>query len=314
MILVIESYGYFHFVREKRIRMKTFDYYEAKSVGEAITVLSESGLLTKVVAGGTDLILQIRAGITSPKRLVGITQINTLKSIISNDHNQIEIGAATTLHRVSRSALIQSGYQMIAEAAGIVGSRQIRNLATIGGNNCSAVPSADTAPPLLAAETKVEILDCEGSRLLQIEDFYTGPKKSILSPKELLIKFILPPPPKKFGTVYLRFCPRNAMNLAVVGVAVAIELESDTNYIKKARVALGGVAPTPIRVYETEYLLEGKKVSRKLIEQAALATTSAISPISDHRSTMENRYNLSKVLSARAISMAIQRALEKHYE
>jgi len=290
--------------------MKTFDYLEAKSVEEAQIMLCKKRYKTKLIAGGTDLLLYIRAGIASPDRLVGISQINSLKNIFVIDNGQIEIGAAVTLTQVLQSKKILSAYQMISEAAGVVGSRQIRNLATIGGNNCSAVPSADTAPPLLAADAEVGIQNQYGYKIISLIDFFVGPKKTILGEDDLLVKFILPIPPGKYGSTYMRYCPRNAMNLAVAGVAVSIELADDSHYIKKSRIALGGVAPIPKRIPEAEAILNGRQITNDLVIIAAREAAAASNPITDHRATKEFRYRITQELTLRSIWKAIERAKE----
>ncbi|NLN69732.1 MAG: xanthine dehydrogenase family protein subunit M [Chloroflexi bacterium] len=288
--------------------MESFDYFEAQSVEEVIAVLNKGENKSRIIAGGTDILLHVRAGLISPNCLVSIKQIESLKGIIKKDDGRIEIGAATNLTNVEQSELLHLNYQLIADAARSIGSRQIRNLATIGGNNCSAVPSADTAPALLASEAEVRIQSSLGFREMPLSDFFVGPKTTILDHDSLLLNFSLPKVMENTGSVYMRFCPRGAMNLPIVSVAVLIALESDLFHIKKSRVALGGVAKVPLRALETESILEGQIISQELINLASNATASSINPISDHRATKEFRYRLAKELTARSILKAIQRA------
>jgi carbon-monoxide dehydrogenase medium subunit len=200
---------------------------------------------------------------------------------------------------------------MLAESGALIGSRQIRNLATIGGNICNAVPSADTAPPLLAADAEVLVEGPNGQRRLQITDFFTGPRETRLEADELVLEFVLPGRPQRTGCVYRRHTPRRALDLAMAGVAASITLEPGSEVIQGARIALGAVAPVPLRAGDAEKMLEGNELSEELLDEAAELAVRTSSPISDVRGSAEYRKEIIRVLTHRCVRGAVERAVRE---
>jgi CO/xanthine dehydrogenase FAD-binding subunit len=271
---------------------------------EALALLSEQGACP--VAGGTDLLIHIRAGIASPKHLVDLTGIGL--GYIRKESSTIKIGATTTFEELLESDRICRDLPCLSQAARQVGAVQTRNLATIGGNLCSAVPSADSAPPLLAYDAQVKIAGRGGERVVALEQFFAGPKKNVLKADELLIEIQIPLPPPRTGAHFLKKGRRSAMTLAVANVAARLTLAEDGRTVEQARIALGAVAPTPRRAKQAEALLQGSAVSAVLIEHAASVAAGEIAPISDLRATADYRREVSRVLVQRALEQAWQTA------
>jgi len=207
---------------------------------------------------------------------------------------------------VAAHPAIRDRYAALAEGAGVVGSLQTMNMATIGGNVCNAAPSADTAPALLVYEAEAVIIGPDGRRTLPIADFFRGPGETALAPDELLAELRLPTPPAGTGAVYQRNTPRKQMDIAVVGVAIALTLSGDT--IERARVALGAVAPTPLRASGAEAALEGQTASDEAFAKAAEAAAQDSSPITDMRASADYRRHLVKVMTTRLLTEAATRA------
>jgi carbon-monoxide dehydrogenase medium subunit len=207
---------------------------------------------------------------------------------------------------VAQSPIIRDHYAAIAEGAALVGSIQTMNMATVGGNLCNAAPSADIAPPLLAFDAEAVILGPSGRRSLPLEEFFFGPGKTALAPDELLAEVRVPVTPAGTGSAYARHTPRKQMDIAVVGVAAALTLSGDR--IERARVALGAVAPTPVRARQAEAVLEGQTLSDEVVARAADAATNECSPISDVRGSAEFRRHIVRVMTERMLQQATERA------
>jgi carbon-monoxide dehydrogenase medium subunit len=270
-------------------------YKRAKTVQEACLFMMDPS--TRVIAGGTDILLKAR-GFPSPITLVdisGITEINGVRQA----GDGIRIGAATRLAEVVRAASLQAEpYRALVQAAIQVGSPQIRNLATLGGNLCNASPSADTAAPLLALDAYVELESQGGKRIIQLAEFFQGPGKTILAEAELLTSIFLPAQPGGAKSVYLKHCPRRAMDLAFVGVAVWSSCQTD----QQIRIALSAVAPIPLRAVPAErYLSQVEKIDEVTLYEAALLTAETATPISDLRSSANYRKEMIRVLTQRAL-------------
>jgi CO/xanthine dehydrogenase FAD-binding subunit len=272
---------------------------------EAVALLSEPG--ARPVAGGTDLFIHIRAGIASPKHLVDLTGLGL--SYTRKERDIVTIGAMTTFEELLESDIIQHNLPCLMESARQVGAVQTRNMATIGGNLCSAVPSADSAPPLLVYDARVKLAGRKGNRVVALDQFFAGPKKNILQTDEILVEVQVPLPSPRTGAHFLKKGRRNAMTLAVSNIAVLLSLAKDERTIDKARVALGAVAPVPLRAKQAEAMLQGSAVSAALIDQAASSAADEIAPISDIRATAAYRREVSRVLVKRALEHAWQTAL-----
>jgi carbon-monoxide dehydrogenase medium subunit len=285
--------------------VRRFELALPRSVDEALRVLSERGSEAKLLAGGTDLLPQLKNGLLKPAWVVdlsGVEQVRTLRS----DSGGLRVGAAVSARTLERDATTQKTYTSLAESGALVGSVQIRNLATLGGNLCNAAPSADMAPPLLALDAEAVIAGPRGERRVPITDFFSGVRRTVLSPDEILLEIVIPAPGPRSGGHYLRHTPRRELDIAVVGVASQLTLSNGV--CSKARIALAAVAPVPLRAREAEQLLEGKPVTPEGIERAAEMAVGAARPISDQRGSADYRLHLVRVLTRRTLRTALARA------
>lgn len=289
--------------------MRRFEYFAPQSLSEALTLFRERGDGGRALAGGTDLVVQVKEGgkIPPPSYLVSLRRLRELRGIEFGGRNGLRLGAAATMAEIAESPLVRERYRALAEGAEIVGSVQTMNMATVGGNVCNAAPSADTAPPLLVFEATAVIAGAGGEREVPLEEFWLSPNRTILQPDELLKELRLPPPPPNSGSVYVRHTPRKQMDIAVVGVAVLLTLDAGGS-IERSRIALGAVAPTPIRARGTEAVLEGQPAGAELFARAAEAAAAEASPISDQRGSAEFRRHLVRVLTERMLRVAAERA------
>lgn len=285
--------------------LKNFDYYAPATIEEAVTLLGREG--ARAVAGGTDLVIHIRAGIASPTSLVDLAGLGL--SYIRVEAGRIKIGATTTVAELLAAGAVRDNLACLLEAAEAFGSVQTRNLATLGGNLCSAVPSADLAPPLLVLDAQARIAGPNGDRILALDHFFSGPKKTVLAAGEILTEIEVPLPTARAGTSFLKLGRRQAMTLAVVNVAALIALAEDGQTVEKVRIALGAVAPIPLRARQAESMLQGEQMSESLIEAAASTAAAEIAPISDLRATAAYRRDVSQVLVKRALLEAWRRAV-----
>jgi carbon-monoxide dehydrogenase medium subunit len=284
--------------------MRRFDLVLPQSLDDCLKILAERGGQARPVAGGTDLLPQMKNGVLKPALVVDLSGITRLRQV--HNGTGLRIGAAVTARELEVSPALRGACVAIAESAALVGSLQVRNLATIGGNLCNAAPSADMAPPLLALEAQAVIAGPGGERRVPIADFFTGVRKTVLAPNELLVELIVPPPGAHSGGQYLRHTPRRELDIAVVGVASQLTLAGGR--CTRARIALASVAPTPVRAVAAERSLEGQAVTPAAIERAATLAIEAAKPISDQRGSAEFRKHLVRVLTRRTLATALQRA------
>jgi CO/xanthine dehydrogenase FAD-binding subunit len=253
---------------------------------------------SRAIAGGTDILLKLRSNGSEEVTLIDISDVGELSGI-QVTQGGIRIGAATRLADIVKAEAFQHApFSALAQGAVQVGSPQIRNLATLGGNLCNAAPSADTAAPLLVLEACAEIQSGAGRRSLPLTDFFKGPGKTALQPGELLVSIFIPKPAGLVKAVYLKHCPRKAMDLAVVGIAVLHGQGSPND----TRIAMGAVAPVPQRAFAAEELINrAERVDAALLEEAARLTAEAARPISDVRSSDAYRKQIVAVLTKRAL-------------
>jgi carbon-monoxide dehydrogenase medium subunit len=277
--------------------LKEFEYLKPDSIKETISILSQFGEKAQILNGGTDLIVEMRDKIIQPEYLVDIKDIPQLNRTTYNKQDGLNIGATVTLNEISNSKVVQTHFPILIKACRTVGSYQVRNRATLIGNICNASPAADTAPPLLVLEAKVNIIGPTGEKIIPINQFFTGVKKNILKKGEIVISITIPPIKDKWTGVYLKQGRKKEVDLATVGVAVVCIRD-------EIRIALGAVASTPIRAFKTEELLEGKIIDEPLLEKAGKSALAEVSPISDIRSSQEYREEIIKVLVRRAILQA----------
>jgi carbon-monoxide dehydrogenase medium subunit len=276
-----------------------FDYLEPRTVQEAIALLSRYGCAAKLIAGGTDLLNAIRSKLLAPEHVVDIGSIPGLDSYTYDDDGTLFIGALATLRAVETSAQIKKHHTVISQAAGQIGSVAIRNVGTIAGNLCHASPAADMAPSLLALGAKAKIVGPAGKRTVTLDDFFTGPGRTVLANSEMLVEIQVPAMPPQTKAVYLKHAIRGAADLSIVGVAVMASLEDGC--CRNVKVALGAVAPTPMRARSLEIMLEGKKLDDALIENAGRAASDECRPITDVRAAADYRREMAKVLTQWAI-------------
>ena len=277
-----------------------------RSVEECVLVLAERGPGTKLVAGGTDLLPQLKAGMLKTGSVVDLSGVADLRHLAVANGSGLRIGAAVTARALERDARIQKTYPAISESGALVGSLQVRNLATLGGNLCNAAPSADMAPPIIALDADAVIAGPKGSRRVPFDSFFTGVRRTVLAPDEMLVEIAVPNPGPHSGGNYRRHTPRRELDIAVVGVASQLTLLNGV--CAKARIALAAVAPTPLRATAAEHLLEGHRITPELIERAAAAAIEAARPISDQRGSADFRRHLVRVLTQRTLTTALARA------
>lgn len=285
--------------------MHPFEYFAPRTLDEAISLLTGNRGEARVIAGGTDLIVEMKEHIHHPDYLVDINKIEGLDDLSYDDGTGLKIGALTTVRAVEQSPVVKDKYPGLFQAVSQLGSIQVRNRATVAGNICRASPSADTPPPLIAAGAWVMIYGPSGERKIQLEEFFTGPGRTVLGPGDIVTSIHVPPPPARTGRVYLKLGRRKAMELATVGVAVSLAQEE--KICRDVRIVLGAVAPTPIRARHAEAVLEGNAVSEAIIDQVVKTAMAEARPISDVRSSAEYRLQMVGVLTEQAIMEARQR-------
>ncbi len=281
-----------------------FEYYEPKTIEEAVKLLAKYKGEAKILAGGTDLLVAMKQRLVEPKVVVNIKKIKELR-FIEDRGDYLAIGATTRLREIEKNPIVKEKFPALYEAVKAMAGTQIRNMATIGGNLCNASPAADTAPPLIVYEAKVKIVGPRGERIVPVEKFFKWVKKTVLEPDELLAEIMIPYHPPNTGSAFIKIA-RTAMDLAKVNVAVALRVD-DNNVIEWIRVALGSVAPTPVRAPSVEKALVGKEFKLETIEETSKLVVNDISPITDIRSTAEYRREVSKVIVRDALIRAYNR-------
>jgi len=277
-----------------------------RSIEDCLKLLAERGPEAKLVAGGTDLLPQMKNGLIKPAAVIDLSGVADLRVLRREDGAGLRVGASVAAREIELDPYTRSTYPALAESGALVGSVQIRNLATVGGNLCNAAPSADMAPPLLALDAEAIIAGPRGRRRVPMADFFTGVRRTVLAPDELLLELIVPAPGPRSGGQYLRHTPRRELDIAVVGVASQITLSDGV--CRKARIALAAVAPTPIRATAAERALEGQPLTAQQIARAAQLAVEAARPISDQRGSADFRRHLVGVLTRRTLTTALERA------
>jgi len=289
--------------------LKWIDYDSPNTLNEALSILADKGEKARALAGGTDLLVILRGNpdrVKNPDLVVDIKDIPELNELSYDSEKGLTLGAAVPCYRIYQDEKVAQAYPGLMDAAELIGGIQIQGRASIGGNLCNAAPSADAIPAMIALGTTCSIQSASGSREIPVEDFCTGPSRTVLEPDELLVSLHIPPPRPGFGARYIRFIPRNEMDIAVAGAGVSVELENGV--FKSARIALASVAPTPLFVEEAGEALVGKPVNDESIAAAAQIAKDAARPITDMRGTIEFRKHLCEVLTRRALTTAVERA------
>ncbi len=287
--------------------MHSFDYAAPTSLGEALTLLAGARGNARVLAGGTDLIVNMRVGRRKPGLVVDGKRIPELNEL-SLTANGLTLGAAVSCRRAYEHAEVAKRYPALVDSISLIGSVHIQGRATVGGNLCNAAPSGDAIPTLIALGAVARVLGPNGTREVPVEEFCVAPGKTCLADDELLVSVFIPAPTANSGAHYLRFIPRNEMDIAIAGAGVSVVLDAAKQNFVSARIALASVGPTPIFAREAGALLAGKPINEDSIQLAADSAQAVARPITDMRGTIEQRKHLVKVLTARALRGAIERA------
>ena len=283
--------------------------YEAPETFEsAVALLAAASGEARVLAGGTDLLVQLRAGLIEPELVVDVKRIPEVHAITAEDGG-FRIGAAVSGAELGEHQGVKSMWPGVVEAVELIGSTQIQGRATMVGNMCNASPAADSVPALIAAGAIVSIVGPGGRRELPVEDMCIAPGKTALAKGEIVASVFLPTRPPRTGDAYLRFIPRTEMDIAVVGAGVCLTLD-ERGTCTAARVGLGAVAPRPLLVTEAADALIGTPVAGAALERLAEAASAACQPIDDKRGTREYRIKVAGVLARRAAEIALARARE----
>jgi carbon-monoxide dehydrogenase medium subunit len=288
--------------------VREIQYAAPQTVPDAVALLSQFGARARVLAGGTDLIVQMREHVREVDVVVDAKRIPELMQLSFDPAGGLTVGAAVPCHEIYHHPEVAKRYQALVDSASIIGSTGIQGRASIGGNLCNSGPAGDSIPSLIAYGAVARIAGPNGEREVPVEDFCTAPGVNVLQEGELLVSLKLPAPAPNSGAKYLRFIPRNEMDIAEVGAGVWVQLDPSGQSFIAARASLGAVAPRPLYVPEIGAALIGQPVSDAAIEAAGEAARAAARPINDMRGTVEHRKHLAAVLTKRAIRAAIDRA------
>jgi carbon-monoxide dehydrogenase medium subunit len=281
--------------------------YEApESISAAVSLLAKAKGSARILAGGTDLLVQLRSGTIEPDLVVDIKRIPGLYDI-THANDRFVIGAAVPCAHLKEHAKLRKAWPGLVEAANLIGSTQVQGRCTLTGNLCNGSPAADSVPAMIAAGAKARIQGPKGKREVPVEQIIVGPGKTSLAKGEIVTAIVMPKKQPKSGDAYLRFIPRTEMDIAVVGAGVSLTL-GDKGVVKAARVSLGAVAPTPLLVAAAAEALIGNKVDDKSLDALAAAASAACKPIDDKRGTIEFRVKVAGVLARRAALIAYERA------
>jgi carbon-monoxide dehydrogenase medium subunit len=272
-----------------------FRYYRPDTLEETLRMMEELGVQKKVLVGGTDLMSGVRSGkITLPENIIDVTRVKELTTV-DDAGDIVRIGAAKKLSEIESSQIVRNKFPILAEAISTMGSFQIRNMGTIGGNLCNASPAADTAPPLLVLDANVEIASIKRNRTVHMNKFFLAPGKTVVDSNEIVTKIQIPASLSHDKWGFVKLGRRKAFTLSIISIAVLLKVQD--NIFEDARIALGSVAPTPVRITKAETFLKGKSVSEGVIDEASLMVRDETKPISDVRASAEYRREMSYELT-----------------
>ncbi len=287
--------------------MKWIDYAHPQTVREAVNLMADAGEGgARALAGGTDLLVHLRAKVLTPDLVVDVKGVPELNEISYNPSTGLTIGAAVPCYKIYGNEAVSAAYPGLIDAASLIGGTQIQGRASLGGNLCNATPSGDSIPIMIALGGVANIAGPDGNRQVPVEDFCTGVRQNVLGVGEILVSIHFPPPAPHSGARYIRFIPRNEMDIAVAGAGVSVTLENGN--IQSARVSLASVAPVPLFVKEAGEAMAGKPANEETVRIASGLARDAARPITDMRGTIEYRQHLCEVLTRRALLTAIERA------
>lgn len=287
-----------------------FEYHAPQTSGQAMDLIESLGDKARLLAGGTDLLLMMKDKTLKPEHLIDINNVEEYKGISYEPGKGAVIGATTKIADLEHSTLIQEKYYALHQAAGELGSTQVRTMATVGGNSCHASPAAETPTPLVALGAKVVLSSTSGEREMPLEEFITGNRMNALAEGELLTRFLLPDPPPKSASRYSYIGLRDAMEIDAVNMAVNLTVGDDGRTVKDLRLVMGSVAPRPLVSTEVPSLMIGKEFDEKLLEKAAQAASEEAKPISDIRASAEYRRKVVAVLARRLLKNAFDAVRE----
>ena len=287
--------------------MRQITYAAPGSVEAAAAILAEHGARARMLAGGTDLIVQIREWLRDVDVVVDAKHIPELMDIGFAEDGSMTLGAATPCHRIYGDERVARTYPGLIDAVSMIGGTAIQGRASVGGNLCNSGPAGDSIPPLIVYSAMCNIAGPDGRRSVAAEEFCTGPGRNVLGAGELLVSLTFPAQAAGSGAHYLRFIPRNEMDIAVVGAGAHVRLDGD-GIVEAARISVGAVAPTPLLVEEAGEALAGRRADEAGYELAAAASRKAATPIDDMRGTVEYRKHMTGVLTVRALRGAVMRA------
>lgn len=287
--------------------MSEIRYETPKTADAAVALLAAATGPAKVLAGGTDMLVQMRAGVQKPGLLVDVKYIPEMTSV-SNDNGVWRVGAAVACMKLVEDKAFAKAWPGVIDGVNLIGSVQVRGRASVGGNVCNASPAADSVPAMIAAGAVAQVAGPAGKREIPVEQIAAGPGKTSLAKGELITSFLLPKRAARSGDAYLRFTPRTEMDIAVVGVGINITLD-DKGVCTHARVSLGAVAERALLVTEAAAALIGSKVDDAALDRLAAAASAAARPIDDKRGTKEFRIKIAGVLARRAAKIALDRAM-----
>jgi carbon-monoxide dehydrogenase medium subunit len=284
-------------------RLPRFEYFAPQSIAAVCSALAECPSDTRLLAGGTDLILQMRRRELMPRYIIGLKNARELAGIRSTN-GSFALGAMTTLDAIESSDVISQQYDFLAHTAAEMGSPEIRLVATIGGNLSSALPCSDLAPPLLVLKAGLKLRSARAERSVRVDDFFVGPGQTVMEPDEILEEIQLPSRPPLSGGAYFKFHDRHAMDMTVAGVAAFVILDSGGEIVQDARIALATGGPIPLRVRKAEAVLNGQPLTDKTIEEAARLAFEEAKPRTSWRAHREFRLELIRTLTRRALREA----------
>ncbi|MGB4861191.1 MAG: xanthine dehydrogenase family protein subunit M [Tepidiformaceae bacterium] len=288
--------------------MQAFDYVAPSTVQEAVAVLAKHGPAARVLAGGTDIIIQAREGRRDVAVMVDVKGIAEVTQLTHNSDGSLRIGAATPCARIYRDPEIRKRFACLVDSASLIGGVQIQSRASLGGNLCNSGPAGDSIPTLIVLGATCEITGPSGSRTVPVEQFCTGPGRNVLQNGEMLVSLSFPAPAAHSGAAFQRFIPRNERDIAVANAAANVTLSADGQKFESARIAIGAVGPTPLYVEAAGAALAGQPVNEATIAKACEAAQAAATPITDMRGSIEQRKHLVGVLTRRVINTAVGRA------
>lgn len=291
--------------------MKDFEYAAAHTVDEAVSLLAARGPSAKILAGGTDILVQLREGMREADLVLDVKKIPELTRLEFRRKEGLRLGAAVPAYQIYENAEVKAAYPALADAARIIGGWQIQTRASIGGNLCNSSPAADSIPALIALDATCEIAGPQGRRRVPVGQFCTAPGRNVLARGEFLVALEFPAPAANAGSHYLRFIPRNEMDIAVVGAGAWLRLNAAGDRVEQARIGVGAVAPTPLVAEAAAASLAGKAATADSFRQAGELARQIAKPITDMRGPADYRVHIVGVLVERALAKAAERAKAK---